>query len=110
MFFCRFGKGYNVIQINHNIKIKKILEDIIDKILKGGRSVGESKRHDQVLKAAICSSKSCQMLITLLDSEKVICTTQINLGEYRRTIKDIEKLIHRRNRILVLPSNSIEFA
>ncbi|MBW0577592.1 hypothetical protein O181_117307, partial [Austropuccinia psidii MF-1] len=50
------------------------------------------------------------MFITLLDSEQVICTRQINLGEDRRTIKNFEKLIHRRNRILVLTSNSIEFA
>ncbi|MBW0526745.1 hypothetical protein O181_066460 [Austropuccinia psidii MF-1] len=96
--------------MNHNINIKNILEDIIEKILKGDRSIGEPKRHNQVLKTAIFSSKSCQMFITLVDSEQAICTTQINIGEDRRTIKNIGKLIHRRNTILVLPSNSIEFA
>ncbi|MBW0521533.1 hypothetical protein O181_061248 [Austropuccinia psidii MF-1] len=50
------------------------------------------------------------MFITLLDPQQAICTTQINHGEDRRTIKDIKKLVHRRNRILDLPSHSIEFA
>ncbi|MBW0539864.1 hypothetical protein O181_079579 [Austropuccinia psidii MF-1] len=109
MFLHRFGKEHNIIQINHHINTKKILENIIAKILRRCRSIDEPKRHNQVLITAIFSSQSCKMFITLLDSEKAICTTQINLGEDRRTIQEIEKLIHRRNRILVIHSNSIEF-
>ncbi|MBW0498093.1 hypothetical protein O181_037808 [Austropuccinia psidii MF-1] len=110
MLFLRFGKDHNVIQINHNKNIKKILENIIDKILKRGRSIGEPKWHNQVLITAIFSSKSCQMVITLLDSENFLCTTQINPGEDERTIKDIKELINRRDRMLVPPSNRIEFS
>ncbi|MBW0517769.1 hypothetical protein O181_057484 [Austropuccinia psidii MF-1] len=110
MFFLRLGKDHNVIQINHNINIKKIIENIIDKILKRGSRIGGSKRHNQILITAIFSLQTGQVLINLLDSEQVICTMPINLGEDRRTIKDSEKIIHRRNRILFLPSNSIEFA
>ncbi|MBW0474019.1 hypothetical protein O181_013734 [Austropuccinia psidii MF-1] len=110
MFFLLFGKDNDVIQIKHKINIKKIIKNIIDKILKRGTRIGESKWHNQVLITVIFSSEFCQMLITLLDSEKVICTTKINLGEDRRTIKDNKKPIHRRNTILVTPSDSIEFA
>ncbi|MBW0522081.1 hypothetical protein O181_061796 [Austropuccinia psidii MF-1] len=88
MLFFRFGKDHNVIQINHNINIKKIIRNIIDKVLTRGRSIGDPKWHTQILIAAIFSSNTCQMFMNLLDSEKVICTTQINLGEDRRTIEN----------------------
>ncbi|MBW0491373.1 hypothetical protein O181_031088 [Austropuccinia psidii MF-1] len=64
----------------------------------------------QILITAIFSSETCQLFITFLDSEQVICTTQINIAEDRGTTENSKKLIHRRNRILVLPSNRIEFA
>ncbi|MBW0543486.1 hypothetical protein O181_083201 [Austropuccinia psidii MF-1] len=109
MFLFRFEKDHNIIQMNHNINIKKIIKNIIDKVLKRGRSIGEPKCHNQILIAAIFSSKTCQMFITFLDSEQFICTTQIHLGEDRRTIENSKKMTHSMKRIFVLPSNSIEF-
>ncbi|MBW0497103.1 hypothetical protein O181_036818 [Austropuccinia psidii MF-1] len=50
------------------------------------------------------------MFSTVIDSDQFICTTQINLGEDGRTIKDIKKQVHSRKRILILPSQSFEFA
>ena len=89
MFFFRFGKDHNIIQINHNINIKKIIKNIIDKVLKRGRSIGEPKRHNQILIAAIFSSKSCQMFITLLDSEQVVCPRQSILLKIEEPLKTL---------------------
>ncbi|MBW0498409.1 hypothetical protein O181_038124 [Austropuccinia psidii MF-1] len=109
MFFFRLGKKHNLIQIKNEINICKIRENIIEKIFKTDRNIGEPKWHNQVPIAAIFSSECCQTSITFPDYEQVICTMKINLGEYRRTIKDSKKLIHRSNRIFILPSNRIEF-
>ncbi|MBW0476409.1 hypothetical protein O181_016124 [Austropuccinia psidii MF-1] len=108
IFFLIFGKDNNIIKIKHSIHIKKIIEDIIDNILKRGRSIGGPKWNKKLLITAIFASKTCQVFITFLDSEQVICTMHINLGEDRRTIEYSENLIHRRSGILVLPSNIIE--
>ena len=50
------------------------------------------------------------MLIPLFNSQEIISTTQIYLGEDSSTIEYGKKLIHWRNRIPVLPSDSIKFA
>ncbi|MBW0592725.1 hypothetical protein O181_132440, partial [Austropuccinia psidii MF-1] len=41
---------------------------------------------------------------------EIICTTQIYLGEDSGTVEYGKKLVHRRNTVPVLPSDSIEFA
>ncbi|MBW0555992.1 hypothetical protein O181_095707, partial [Austropuccinia psidii MF-1] len=40
---------------------------------------------------------------------EIICTMQIYHGEDSGTVEYIQKLVHRKNRIPVLPSDSIEF-
>ena len=56
-------------------------ESVIDKLLKGGRSIGESKGHDQIFKESISGSEGSFPFITFLDSDEVVGSSQINVGE-----------------------------
>ncbi|MBW0543729.1 hypothetical protein O181_083444 [Austropuccinia psidii MF-1] len=110
MFLLRTEEHHNIIQINHNKNIQEICKYIIHKTLERSWSIGQTKWHDKILITTILGSKGSWVLIPLFDSQEIICTTQFYLGEDSGTIEYSKELVHRRNRIPVLPSDGIEFA
>ncbi|MBW0590454.1 hypothetical protein O181_130169 [Austropuccinia psidii MF-1] len=100
MFRLRAGKDHNIISINYN-------KDIIQKILERSRSIGKAKWHNQILITTIFGSKGSYMLIPFFDSQEIICTMQSYLGKDSGTVDYGKNLVHRRNRIPVLPGDSI---
>jgi hypothetical protein len=58
----------NVVEVNYQIYLYEIGEDVVDKVLKGGRCIGKAKRHDCVLEASKSSSHRCQVFVSFSDS------------------------------------------
>ena len=50
MLFFSVRKDKNVININYNKLIQKLMKNSIHQALKSGRGIGETKGHDQILK------------------------------------------------------------
>ena len=70
----------NVIQIHYNKDVKLFSKDLSNVILKIGRSIGESKKHDLVLEMAISDTKGSLPFMTFSNPYLVIGISEVELG------------------------------
>ena len=80
MVFEGVREDQNVVKINNNENVRDIREHFIHEMLKGGRGIGESKGHDQILKRTIAGSESCHPLLAFLDADIVVTRSEVNFG------------------------------
>ncbi|CAJ0965483.1 unnamed protein product [Ranitomeya imitator] len=75
------GKNQNIVQIYNQEFIKISPEDIMHEGLKNRWSIRESEWHHKVLKMAFGRVKRSFPFITLLNTNKIICPSEVNLGK-----------------------------
>ena len=80
----------------------------IHQCLERGRSICESKWHDQKFIMAIMCAKNCFRDIIRMDPNLVIPRTKIQLGEKMSTMELIHKLINNRDWKLILDCDVIK--
>ena len=78
VFFFRFGKDKNVVEVNHTKVINKALKGMVDVGLEGGRCIGETKRQNKIFKMTVLGLKSSFPFIALTDSDPVIGISEVN--------------------------------
>ena len=69
---------------------QKIAKDIIHGHFKGGRCIGEAKRHDQELKVAINDLKFCLERINKIEENLVVAWPQFQFGEHLKPIEFVQ--------------------
>ena len=78
MLFFRVRIDEDVIQVYQHAYIEQVTEDVIHKMLKSSRRICKSKRHDTPFKRAIAGMESGFPFITLMDTDQVVCMTEVN--------------------------------
>ena len=81
LFAFPFDIDKNVIKIHYHKNIKLLCQNLVDIILECERYIGQSKRHDLVLKMAITGSEGCFPFIAYSDLHLVVGISQIGLSE-----------------------------
>jgi len=108
MFFWGGGVDEDIIKVDNNKDIKELSKDIIDKGLTGSRSICQSKRHHQKLIEPIPCPKSSEPLITTLDPNKVVSTSQIKLGIHLACRDGSQTLIDEGERVCIFLGDGIQ--
>lgn len=76
------GRKYlNVFKVNHNKAVKAVAEDVIHEMLEDSRGVGEPERHHTIFKMDVSRAKGGFPFLTRLDTQQVICATEVDFGE-----------------------------
>ncbi len=70
----------DVIKIHYHKNVELLCYDHVDIVLKRGRRVGQSKRHDLILKVAIAGPEGRFLFIVFSDPHLMIDISQITLG------------------------------
>jgi len=78
VFFFRFGKDKNVVEVNHTKVINEASKGMVDVGLEGGRCIGETKRQNKIFKMTVSGLKSSFPFIALMDSDLVIGISEVN--------------------------------
>ena len=78
MFFFRFGKDKNVVEVNHTKVINEASKGTVDVGLEGGGCIGETKRQNKIFKMTILGPKSSFPFVALMDSDPVIGISEVN--------------------------------
>ncbi len=76
-----FGINEDVIEIYYYKNVKLLCQDLIDVILKRGRCIGQSKRHNLVLEVAIAGPEDRLLFVAFPDLHLMVGLSQIKLGE-----------------------------
>ena len=71
------GVNQDAVQVDDDKDVKLLGQDFIDVALEGGKSIGETKRHNLILEVIIPGLKSRLPLIIFSDSHSMICVRQI---------------------------------
>ena len=79
MFFYCFREDKNVININNDKLIQKVMQNIIHEALESSRGIGEAKWHNLELKEAIASTEGSFIFFTLSYANKFISPSEIYL-------------------------------
>jgi hypothetical protein len=98
----------NIVEVNDYVYFDNVSEDIIDEILKSGRSIAKPKGHHSILVTTESGSHSRQPFMTFGDSNQIIGTSKIELREVRSSMKKSKKVRHGRNWVSILSSNIIQ--
>ncbi|KAJ0469781.1 hypothetical protein HanIR_Chr14g0711641 [Helianthus annuus] len=86
---CRAVNQY-VIKVNHNKPTQKGFENLIHKAHKGARSIRESKRHDKPFVKTLLGLERGLPLVTFINSDLMIATTEVDFGEDSSPVKLIK--------------------
>ena len=70
-----FAVDEDIIDVHHYTDVKERSEDILDKSLKGGRSIGKTKWHDLVLVVSVSCVKGSFLDVILMNLNLVIART-----------------------------------
>ncbi len=81
LFALTLSVDKNVIEIYYYKDVEFLGQDLIDIILKRGQCVGQSERHDLILKMTIGGLKGRLPFIAFLDPHSMVSIGQIKLGE-----------------------------
>ncbi len=81
MFRGGLGEDQDVIQIDENEPVDHVTEDVVDQGLEHSRSVGQPAGHNQVFKVSKGGVEGCFPFVSLADTDKVVCTAQVQFGE-----------------------------
>ena len=96
MFFKGIGIDKDVIYVCDGELIKTVTYDVVDVGLEGAGSIGETKRHDEVLEVNIMSAEGGFVLVSRGDTKPVECIPDIDLGEELRAFDTIEEFRNQR--------------
>ena len=69
-----------VVQVNHYRDIEHVRENVVHKMLEGGRHIRKSERHNVPFEGAIAGAECCFPFIAIGDADQVICVSEIDLG------------------------------
>ena len=108
MFSPCFTVDEDIIKKYQNEFLEIGSEYFIHQGLECGRSISETKGHDQKLILAIMCAESCFRDIILMNPNLMIPRAKIQLGEKLSTMKLIKKLINNRNWKLILDGEVIK--
>ncbi len=61
--------------------VNHVTEDVINQGLEHSGDIGQSKWHDQVLKVSQGGVECHLPLVSITDSDQVVCVTQVQFGE-----------------------------
>lgn len=75
------AEDQDVIQVHEDVLIKHVAEDVVDEGLEHSRSVGETKRHDQVFIMANRGVERRLPFVPFTDANKVVGIAEVKLGE-----------------------------
>ncbi len=81
LFALALSINEDVIEIYYHENVKLLGQDLIDVILKRGRCVSQSKRHDLVFEMAITGPEGHLPFIAFPDPYLMVDIGQIKLGE-----------------------------
>src|SRR5882762_9296569 len=82
MLLNRIRKNKNIIKIDDDTNVSHIGKDIIHKMLEGGRSVSQTKGHNQVFECAVVGPKSSEPFVALGNVDIIVPCAEIDLGKY----------------------------
>ncbi len=80
-FVFAFSVDENVIELYYHKNVELFYQDLIDVILKYGRCVGQSKRHDLIFKVIIAGLEGRFPFIAFFDSHLIVGISQIELDK-----------------------------
>src|SRR5882762_10786084 len=69
MLLNRIRKNKNIIKINDDANVSHTRKDIIHKMLECGRSISQTKGHNQVFKCTVVGPKSSEPFMALSDAD-----------------------------------------
>ena len=72
MFVLGPGEDQDIIEVDENELVKHVSENVVNKSLEDGRSIGEAKRHHQVLVVAGGGVERHLPFISLSDPDQVV--------------------------------------
>ena len=78
VFFFRFGKDKNVVEVNHTKVINEASKGMVDVGLEGGGCIGETKRQNKIFKMTVSGPKSSFPFIALTDSDPVVGISEVD--------------------------------
>ncbi len=81
LFALALSVNEDVIEIHYHKNVELLGQDLIYVILKRGRCIGQSERHDLVLEMAIAGPESRLPFIVFPDPYSMVGISQIKLGE-----------------------------
>ena len=108
MLILVFRENKNIIKVNDAKDVKVITKGILDKSLKGSRSIGETKRHNKVFIKSQRGSKGSLPFISFLNANKVEGVLQINNRKDRTALGAVKEIVNERKRISVLLCDGIQ--
>ncbi len=75
------GVDKDVVDVNYHKAVEELPEHLVHELLEDGGGVGKAIRHHEVLIVAGGSNECCLPLIAFPDSNEVVRTAQVQLGE-----------------------------
>ncbi len=81
LFALAFSVDEDVIEIHYYEDVELLGQDLVDVILKRGRCVGQSERHDLVLEMAIVGPEGRLPFVAFSDPHSMVGVSQVELGE-----------------------------
>ena len=67
--------------ITDDYSVKTLAEDIIQESLKGGRSIGQTERHDKVFEMTIASAKCRFPFVATGDTYEIVSAFKVQFSE-----------------------------
>jgi hypothetical protein len=107
MLFFILGVDQDVVNEDHDKLVQLRHEYRVHQVHKMCRSIGESKRHNQILIQHIPIRESSLRDIFRTDPNLMVTRTEIDLRKDLRTVKLIKKDVDVWQRVLVLGSDGI---
>ena len=81
LFALALSVNEDVIEVHYHKNIKLLYQDLVDIALEHDWCIGQSERHDLVLKMAIAGPKSHLLFISFFNPHSMVSIGQIKLGE-----------------------------
>lgn len=106
--FEGFGVYQDVIEIDNDEYVNILMEDIVDEVLEGSRSVGQTEWHHQILIASVSGSEGGLPFIAFSDADEVVGTSEVYLGKNLGCAELFKEWSNERNRIAILLGDSVE--
>ncbi|KDQ06899.1 hypothetical protein BOTBODRAFT_120841, partial [Botryobasidium botryosum FD-172 SS1] len=88
--------------------VEHIMEAIVHEVLEGRWGVAQSKRHDQVLKTAITSPECHFPFIPRSDTDEVVGSVEVDLGEVFGLLEAVEEISYEGQRVMVFFSDAVQ--
>ena len=104
------GMNQNIIEVHNDKNIKFFRQNFVNVVLKASGGIRKTKRHNLVLEIAILHSKSCFLLVILLNSYLIICICQFQLSRILGVTKVNEQSINQGKQVAILDCLVIELS